>query len=97
MPLALNTPAIIKPEVTATAFEIQGFEVNVSGRVMDVQYMFGTMDMNTFIPQGDALNLHIEGADFLDFIITNPALYPAIKSALYALIEAKQGVSGTVI
>jgi hypothetical protein len=97
MPLALNIPTVIKPEVTATAFEIQGFEVNVSGRVMDIQYMFGTMDVNTFIPQGDSLNLHIEGQEFLDFIANNPMLYPSIKSALYTLIEAKQGVSGTIL
>ena len=100
MPLSLETPATVVPAVMATAFEVQGFAVNVFQEIMDVTYSYGTMSSDTppvFVPQGNTINLHLEGDAFTAFVAANPTLYPAIKAALYAAIEADQGVSGTVI
>jgi hypothetical protein len=96
MPLELSAPTIIIPQEQATAFEIKGFSVSPRG-ILDVSYAYGNVVGGAFVQSGDELTMHIEGPSFAAFISANPTLYPAIKSALYGLIEAQHGVIGSII
>ena len=100
MPLNLSTPATVTPAITATAFNITSFGVNVRDGIMDVTYYSGNFDNSTppvFTPIGEPRNIHLEGATFGAMLAANPTLYPSLKAILYGLVMTHEGVSGTVV
>lgn len=97
MPIELTTPTIIVPVKTATAFEIVGFGVNVRTKTLDLVYETGDMLNGAFLSNGQQAQIHLEEAEFDAFLTANPNLYAPIKDALYALIQQRHGVTGTIV
>jgi hypothetical protein len=97
MPIELSTPTIIIPVKTATAFEIVGFGVNIREHTLDLVYETGDMLNGAFLSNGQQAQIHLAGIEFDDFLVANPTLYAPIKDALYALIQQRHGVTGTIV
>ena len=97
MPLNLTTPATVVPAVTASAFNVVSFDVNVRDGILDINYQAGEDVAGVFTPIGVSRVLHVEGAGFGAMLAANPTLYPSLKALLYGLIMQHEGVSGTVV
>lgn len=99
MPLVANADIEVSTPVTATAFNVLAFTVEVQEQTIHVVYQCGNMDASTppvFIPSPGIPNreLKLSGSDFVAVLVEKPLLYPAIKSVLYGAIEAAHGISG---
>ena len=102
MPLITSQPVNLTNPVLATAFSILSFTVDVDGQSVNIVYQAGSVDSATpavFTPAPNLPNQEIalSGATFAAMLSANPALYPAIKAALYGAIEQAHSITGSSI
>lgn len=104
MPIILSAPKNVAIPLNVTAFSNYSFSVSGAEGIIDFQYYAGNYTTDTppvFVPVGPARSVHLEGEEFVAFG-TSPlpspnTLMQAVHSALDALVQQVEGVTGTAV